>query len=442
MAIISNLWQMYIGVGYISQCSKEPLMPITFALRTTLLLLSIVSMGIGSAHAGGYAIPHQTAQAVGLSNAVTAGVTDPSAVYVNPAALTDVEGNQLMGGLNYINVINSVNNSGRKSTNRHDDNFIPTFFANYHIPATNLTTGIGLYTPFGLATTYDEGKFTRYGAIRSELRTMYLTPAIAWRVNPSLSVGGGLSFVHSSALFSRALFLGTGIPDGRIRLTDTDNGYTYNLGVLYKPHEKIKFGLTYRGRVDLDFDTGHVKVADATGAVSTGRSRGTQIPLPPVISLGVNWQITPAWSTEFVYDYTRWSEFPHLKARFNRAFLGGALTGLFIQESWKNTNTLRLGTAYRLNENFELRGGIAVDETPIPARTLGPSIPGADILTLNAGLGYQWKGWGIDLGYMAVFYKTRRVNNNVLEGDPALTPGRDKYETFHNFVSLHLRYRF
>lgn len=420
-------------------------MVLKLALQTVFRFLILLLLAHGNAFAGGYAIPHQTARAVGLSNAVTAGVTDPSAVYVNPAALTEIDGNQSMAGINYINTVSSVTNSGRRSVNIHDDSFIPTLFTNYHIPATDITTGIGLYTPFGLATSYGEGKFTRFGAIRSELRTMYLTPAVAWRVNPTLSVGGGLSFVHSSALFSRALFSGAGVPDGRIRLTDTDNGFTYNVGLLYKPHEKIKFGLTYRGRVDLDFDTGRVKVADATGAVSTARSRGTSIPLPSVVSMGLNWQITPAWGAEFVYDYTRWSEFPHLKARFDRAFLGGALTGLFIQELWKNTNTLRLGTSYRLNENFELRGGIAVDETPIPARTLGPSIPGADVLTLNAGLGYQWKGLGIDLGYMAVFYKTRSVLNSVLEANNTsntVAPGRDKYETFQNFVSLHLSYRF
>ncbi len=425
--------------------AKEPPVALKFALRMFFWLLISLLLLNEHAFAGGYAIPHQTARAVGLSNAVTAGVTDPSAVYVNPAALTEVEGNQLMGGVNYINTVSSVTNSGRRSTNIHDDNFIPTLFANYHIPTTDLTAGIGLYTPFGLATSYDEGNFTRYGAIRSELRTMYLTPAIAWRANPSLSIGGGLSFVHSSALFSRALFLGAGVPDGRIRLTDTDNGYTYNVGLLYKPHEKIKFGLTYRARVDLDFNTGRAKVADATGAVSTSKSRGTSIPLPPVISTGLYWQITPAWGAEFVYDYTRWSEFRHLKARFNPPALGGGLSGLFIQELWKNTNTLRFGTSYRLNENFELRGGIAVDETPIPAKTLSPSIPGADILTLNAGLGYQRKGLGIDLGYMAVFYKTRSVLSNVLEAnDPSNTvaPGRDKYQTFNNFVSLHLSYRF
>lgn len=412
--------------------------------RVLLWLFTPALFCPANAFAGGYAIPHQTGRAVGLSNAVTAGVTDPSAVYVNPAALTEVEGNQILAGVNYINTVNSVTNSGLTSTNGHDDNFIPTLFANYHIPATGLTAGIGLYTPFGLATSYDENSFTRFGAIRSELRTTYITPAVAWRINPSLSVGGGVSFVHSSALFSRALALGGGA-EGRIRLTDTDNGYTYNVGMLYKPVEKVKFGVTYRGHVDLNYDTAQAKVADNTGAISTARSKGTQIPLPSVISMGIHWQINPAWGAEFVYDYTHWSEFRHLKARFNPALLGGGLPGLFIQQLWKDTHTLRLGTSYRLSESFELRGGIAVDETPIPARTLGPSIPGADILTLNGGLGYRWGSLGIDLGYMAVFYKNRSVLNDVLEaGNTAnpVAPGRDKYRTFNNFVSIHLSYRF
>lgn len=413
-----------------------------FKIITAVLPLLVTA--IGDVIAGGYAIPPQTARAVGLANAVTAGVDDPSAVYANPAALSEVEGNQVLAGLNYINSVNSVTNGGRRSTNKHDDNSIPTLFANYHIPSTDLTAGIGLYTPFGLATSYAEDSFTRFGAIRSELKSLYVTPAIAWRISPVVSVGGGMSFVHSSALFTRALFLGPGT-EGRLRLADTDNGYTYSLGVLVKPHEKIKLGLNYRSRVDLNFDTATVKVADAFGTVSTARSKGTQIPLPPVISLGIQWQITPAWSGEFDYNFTHWSEFRHLKARFNPVLLGGTLGGLFVQELWKDTHTFRLGTSYRLNDQFELRGGVILDETPIPGRTLSPSIPGADLLGLNAGLGYTWKNLVIDVGYMAVFYNTRRVQNNVLEADNlanTVAPGRDKYQTFNNFVSIHLRYHF
>ena len=79
-------------------------------------------------------IPHQTARGLGLSNAMTAGVNDASAVYYNPAALGEVEGDNLLVSGSYVNLQNSVENSGRKSTNKHADNFLASFFANYHIP--------------------------------------------------------------------------------------------------------------------------------------------------------------------------------------------------------------------------------------------------------------------------------------------------------------------
>jgi hypothetical protein len=49
---------------------------------------------------------------------------------------------------------------------------------------------------------------------------------------------------------------------------------------------------------------------------------------------------------------------------------------------------------------------------------------------------------------MAVFYRTRRVTSGELEGLPATgipytgAPGKDKYQTFNNFVSISMGYRF
>jgi long-subunit fatty acid transport protein len=92
---------------------------------------------------------------------------------------------------------------------------------------------------------------------------------------------------------------------------------------------------------------------------------------------------------------------------------------------------------------------MAVEQAPIPNKTLNPAIPDADKLTLNAGIGYKWEKLSVDLGYMAVFYKTRRVTNDELEGLPvtaplfyAGAPGKDKYETFNNFVTISIGYRF
>ena len=97
---------------------------------------------------------------------------------------------------------------------------------------------------------------------------------------------------------------------------------------------------------------------------------------------------------------------------------------------------------------FSLRGSFALEETPIPGETLNPAIPDADKLALNAGLGYRWEQFSLEFGYQALFYKTRRVTNNELEGTPATgipfsgAPGKDKYETFVNFVAFSLGYKF
>jgi long-chain fatty acid transport protein len=420
------------------------------ALIAALTVLVLLFKTTGDVFSGGFMIPHQTARGVGLSNALTAGVNDASAVYYNPAALSEIAGNNILATGTYINIINSVENSGRNAVNKHDDNFLGSLFANYHIPGTDFTIGIGSYTPFGLSTTYDRN-FTRFAAERSELKTIYVTPSASWHPSKYFSVGGGLSFVHASALFSRSLCFNSlactfapGVGEGRIRLTDTDNAFTYNLGVLIKPVENWKFGLSYRARTDLRFRDSDVKFGGVLGGTPPVNANVSPLPLPPVVNAGVFWQITPSWGTEFVYEYARWSEFKSLKS----TFLSGPLPGFNLPQNWKNTTTLRFGSYYDLNQNLELRGGIGIEESPIPAQTLNPAIPSADLLTLNAGVGYKWQGFSVDVGYMAVFYKTRTVTNSQLEGTPATgipflgAPGKDKYRTYNNQVNVSIGYTF
>ncbi|HEX2225718.1 MAG TPA: outer membrane protein transport protein [Candidatus Binatia bacterium] len=414
-------------------------------------LLLLISAGAWNLlFAGGFMIPHQTARGLSLGNAMTAGVNDPSAVYYNPGALGEVAGNNVLLTGSYAGVYSGVENGGRRAVNKHDDNFLATLFANYHIPNSDFTIGMGTYSPFGLATTY-EREFTRFAAERTELKTIYVTPALSWHPSQFFALGAGVSFVHASGLFSRSLCLAGGgacaVPaaQGRLRVTDTADAFTYNLGLLLKPTESLKLGFSYRARADIRFDSADVKLGGVLAPFGRQRAHLRPIPLPPVLNAGLSWQINSAWSAEFVYEHARWSEFKQLSASFSPPL---PLPGFRLPEDWKNTSTLRLGTSYKIDPHWELRGGLTVEETPIPSRTLNPAIPGADLLTLNAGVGYKWQNFGIDLGYMAVFYKTRTVTNNQLEGLPATgfafpgAPGKDKYDTFNNFVSLSVSYKF
>ena len=423
---------------------------LTFLSVHAALILLLCAAAPDSPFAGGFMIPHQTAKGLGLGNAMTAGVNDSSAVYYNPAALGEIEGDNILVTGTYAGIYNSVENSGRRAVNKHDDNYLATLFANYHIPGTDFTLGMGSYTPFGLATTYDR-EFTSFAAERTELKTIYVTPAMSWHPSKNFAVGAGLSFVHVSGLFTRSLCLAGGgacvspASQGILRLTDTANAFTYNLGFLVKPAENLKMGLSYRARADIRFDTADVKLGGALAPFGNLRANVRPIPFPPVINAGVFWQINPSWGAEFVYEYARWSEFDRFSATFSPAV---PLPGFSLPEDWENTSTLRVGSFYKINQSWEVRGGLAIEETPIPNRTLNPAIPGADLLTLNAGVGYKWQNFGIDFGYMAVFYKTRRVTNNELEGLPATgfafpgAPGKDKYQTFNNFVSMSLSYKF
>ena len=352
-----------------------------------------------------------------------------------------------------------MENSGRKADNEHDDNFLATLFANYHIPNSDFSLGIGTYTPFGLATTY-ERDFTRFAAQRTELRTLYVTAAAAWHPSRFFSIGAGLSFVHASGLFTRGLCLDPfaacttpgGPLEGRLRLTDTANAFAYNLGVLVKPRDNLKLAFTHRSRVDLRFDSADVKLG---GAFSTAnvKAQVRPLPLPAVIDVGAFWRVNDSWALELVYEHTRWGDFKNFTASFSPVPtfvpLSLPVAGFALPERWKNTSALRVGTSYRPNATWELRGGMVLEEGPIPAKTLNIAIPGADLLALSGGVGYQWQKLSIDLGYMAVFYKTRKVNNGELEGLPATNPlffagapGKDKYRTFNNLALLSFNYRF
>ena len=99
------------------------------AVSKAIIVCCLFFAGTHAVFAGGYEIAEQTARSIALNNAITAGIDDPSALYVNPAALTEVSGNQIMQGANFINTMSRVKNGGRNSRNLHDDDFLPNLFA-------------------------------------------------------------------------------------------------------------------------------------------------------------------------------------------------------------------------------------------------------------------------------------------------------------------------
>ena len=67
-----------------------------------LAVVVILMFAAASANAGGFRLPEAGAKAMGMGFAFTAQANDPSAIYFNPAGITQLEGQNVMVGVTYI----------------------------------------------------------------------------------------------------------------------------------------------------------------------------------------------------------------------------------------------------------------------------------------------------------------------------------------------------
>lgn len=89
------------------------------------------------------------------------------------------------------------------------------------------TVGIGINAPFGLATEYDNTWVGRYHAIESDVLTVNINPAVAYKINENLSVGAGFSVQYLKAKLSNAIDLVHLMPLGNYLLYYPDSHRSY-----------------------------------------------------------------------------------------------------------------------------------------------------------------------------------------------------------------------
>src|SRR5574337_1587786 len=150
----------------------------------------------GTAAAGGFSMFVESgAAAVGNAQAGGAALAeDATTVFFNPAGLTRLKDRQLSLVANAVGPSVNFSNSGSTSAiptipltggdggDAGSWEFVPAGY--YAMDVTSrLKFGVGFNSPFGLKTEYDDDWVGRYHAIKSELMTISMTPALAFKVN-------------------------------------------------------------------------------------------------------------------------------------------------------------------------------------------------------------------------------------------------------------------
>ena len=386
-----------------------------------ILLTCIIFTTPLTAQAAGFGLAEQSASGMGNAFAGASAIAeDASTIYSNPAGMTYIEGTQLVGALHLIKPNAEFNNDGSVRAaprllgttggNAGDLAFVPNFYFKTDISDT-LKLGLSVNAPFGLKTEYDSDWIGRFQGIKSELKTININPALAFKVNNQLSLGFGVSAMWAQAELTSAVnFAAT---EGLSKVKGDDWGFGFNLGAIYQATADTRVGMAYRSKVDqhLKGDVTFTRPAGTPAPFIAATPNGNvtaDVTLPETLSVSAFSKLNDTWDLMGDITWTRWSQFKELAViREN----GNLLTK--TPENWDNTMRYSLGVNYHFSEAIKLRAGLAYDEEAISDQFRTVRIPGNDRKWLTFGGGWQvTPASKFDIGYAHLFISNTPINDD------------------------------
>src|ERR1700690_2765574 len=269
--------------------------------RNILRLLALmVSGALGmKALANGFRLADQDAFATARGEAFVATADNPSAIYYNPAGLTQLEGCDLRGGIYGIYYDPSYH-TNHGHTYHSSDNLaaIPQFFFAYSPTNLPVSFGLGVYSPYGGSVSWPQDTGFRAVALNGSPAYFPNNPVVAYKVLPSLSLGAGLMVNYAN------MDLEQGILRNQLPYTNffrfNGNGWSlgYNLGLRWQPIDQISIGATFRSSATVTLN-GNTEFQQQPIVPTTSLPAHTDFTFPLTVVCGLSYRPTPKWNLEF-----------------------------------------------------------------------------------------------------------------------------------------------
>ena len=393
--------------------------------------IAISAVAAGSlAVAGGYKIPEQSLNSMALGAAYIAHTEGADSNYYNPANMSFLADDKqyVEVGMTLAHLPTITYSLMDPYSGETESENIPIPFFHYVSQAYgDIRWGISLTAPGGLSKRWNSPAQKAY-AEEFTLKIVELSPSVSYRINDQFSVAGGIRLIYSDGIVksdSGPLSMIMGNPKANVaRDMEGDTiEFGYNLALTYMPAKDLTLAVTYRSNVDLNEEG--TATLSAGGAPVYNGDASVSIPLPAALNLAVSKTWNDKFTLEFVYERTFWSKYESLDFEYNGANLG-PLTPVFdtpIPKEWKDTNTFRVGATVKMDNKITAMMGFALDETPVPEKTLGFELPDSDAKIFSMGFRYQQTedlSWGLAFLYDA---KDARSMEKGVSDNPILANG-------------------
>ena len=433
-------------------------------LITCLLVAGLVAGMAGWVHAAGFNIYEAGVRATALGGAFTATADDGSALFYNPAGLSFIEGQTV--NMNFMSVAPRFKFAGAATLGgtpetaeaEHKAYFVPGayFTKNY---GGKWAWGAGVYAPFGLGVEWmnPETFVGRQVSYDVSIQTVYVTPAVSYKVTDELAFSLGLDVALQNLKLQRYTLNPT---TGDNALNTTLEGHsnvnlTPTVGAMYRPGENVSFGMMYHHKKTMKFEGGDATLEDASGGGSASNyptnllaalggsehELNSDLNLPNILSLGAAYRFTDRLAAEFNYVWFGWSTFESLALEFDDdpdSPLNQEIH-FYYEDAWQ----VRFGLDYQMiPERMNLMAGYVYDTTPQPLSSVSPLLPDSDRNDFSIGAEFYHGDWDFNFAYMLVVGEERTNIENGMPANPDPAYPVGSYKSLANILGMGVTYRF
>ncbi|MBQ4439978.1 MAG: outer membrane protein transport protein [Kiritimatiellae bacterium] len=405
-----------------------------------------------SAFGAGFGIYEASSRGNGMAGALVGGTGDATAVYYNPAALTDVTNVSVSAGVTFINPFCDVTVNHQPQTKMNSGWFTaPNFYLS--VPLTDrIVVGYGNYSEFGLGTKYGQHWAMAGDTIDTTIIQYTFNPVLAVKLTDwwSVAAGARISYIdfenHKRPMWGPSAGVLTANAKSRLHGDDINAGWL--VANNFKITDKLKLGVMYRSRInhvikgDFNVNGGIYSPLGLAVPMYAHSPAKAKLTLPQSLTVGLNYDITDDWRVGVTAMAIGWRSVDKINFKIP-AVVAGQKAGYVQKLNWKDTFRLGFGTEYDINDWLTARCGYTYDQDPTTEKYGTTMLPSGDRHIVHTGLGFNLaEGLRLDVGYSLVLME--RGSRYITVKD--LTDGTryhfDCRNSYSHLVSAQLTYNF
>jgi long-chain fatty acid transport protein len=343
-------------------------------------------------------------KAIAMGGAFIGQADDYSAVFWNPAGLTQMKNSSisffatdLIPTGTYVLPAYGIDAKTKSA-------MYPSGSIAYYKPINEkLVIGLAAYVPSGIGAKWngeDLKLLSNNIAFKWEsfMAVITVSPVIAYKINDMFSLGAALNLNYGMLKVKKP---------GFGQYSEDLSGFAFGatIGALIKPIDRLGIGLTLRLPTKVTFK-GDATITSASlpgvplPALALTSDAERKATWPLWFGVGFSFKATDKLTINADAQYSNWKKIDTIAVTYTdpvwKIANGIAKLSNDFVLNWKDAIQWRFGLEYAISEKLAMRAGYYIDPSPTPVETLNVLLPEIAFNVVTVGFGYKTEKLNLD----------------------------------------------